>query len=137
MENSNTILNELKLISAVVAGIGQQQPYTVPEGYFDNLPLQLMLRIGMEEKAGADPVVNINKDNVYQPPAGYFDNLAGNILNRIKEEEEGRHLQEPDLSSPLWQQLAKKNPFTVCYHVNEQEWEGRTYLQLQVKDLKK
>lgn len=33
--------------------------------------------------------------------------------------------------------VAKKNSFTVCYHVNEQEWEGKTYLQLQVKDLKK
>jgi single-stranded-DNA-specific exonuclease len=33
--------------------------------------------------------------------------------------------------------VAKKNPFTVCYHINEQEWEGKTYLQLQVKDLKK
>jgi hypothetical protein len=150
MENSNTILNELKEISAVVAGIGQQQPYTVPEGYFDSLPMQLMLRIGLEEKAGADPVLNISKDNVYQAPAGYFDNLAGNILkrvkeeeasadpvvnitkdnayqapagyfdglagnilNRIKEEEDGQHLQEPDLSSALWQQLGKKNPFTI------------------------
>ncbi|MFI5164583.1 MAG: single-stranded-DNA-specific exonuclease RecJ [Bacteroidia bacterium] len=33
--------------------------------------------------------------------------------------------------------VAKKNPFTICYHINEQEWEGKTYLQLQVKDLKK
>ena len=33
--------------------------------------------------------------------------------------------------------VAKKNPFTVCYHINEQEWEGKTYLQLMVKDLKK
>lgn len=33
--------------------------------------------------------------------------------------------------------VAKKNPFTVCYNIREQEWEGRTYLQLQVKDLKK
>jgi single-stranded-DNA-specific exonuclease len=33
--------------------------------------------------------------------------------------------------------VAKKNPFTVCYHINEQEWEGKTYLQLQVKDIKK
>jgi len=33
--------------------------------------------------------------------------------------------------------VAKKNPFTVCYNINEQEWEGKTYLQLQMKDLKK
>lgn len=89
MENSNTILNELKEISAVVAGIGQQQPYVVPVGYFDSLPLQLMLRIGLEENAGTDPIINISKDNVYQAPAGYFNQLADNILTRIKEEEAG------------------------------------------------
>ena len=33
--------------------------------------------------------------------------------------------------------VARKNPFSVCYHINEQEWEGKTYLQLLVKDLKK
>ena len=33
--------------------------------------------------------------------------------------------------------VAKKNPFTVCYNIREQEWDGKTYLQLQVKDLKK
>lgn len=33
--------------------------------------------------------------------------------------------------------VARKNLFTVCYHINEQEWEGKSYLQLQVKDLKK
>lgn len=33
--------------------------------------------------------------------------------------------------------VARKNPMTVCYHINDQEWEGKTYLQLQVKDIKK
>lgn len=33
--------------------------------------------------------------------------------------------------------VAKKNSFTVCYNIREQEWSGKIYLQLQVKDLKK
>lgn len=33
--------------------------------------------------------------------------------------------------------VARKNPFTICYHINEQEWEGKSFLQLQVKDIKK
>ena len=33
--------------------------------------------------------------------------------------------------------VAKKNMLTVCYNIREQEWDGKTYLQLQVKDLKK
>ncbi len=33
--------------------------------------------------------------------------------------------------------VTKKVPFTACYNINEQEWEGKTYLQLQVKDIRK
>lgn len=33
--------------------------------------------------------------------------------------------------------IAKKNAFNMCYTIREQEWEGKTYLQLQVKDIKK
>jgi len=33
--------------------------------------------------------------------------------------------------------VAKKNYFNVCYHINEQQWDGKTYLQLNVKDLRK
>lgn len=36
-----------------------------------------------------------------------------------------------------YESVAGKNPFIVCYHINEQEWEGKTYLQLQIKDIKK
>ena len=39
--------------------------------------------------------------------------------------------------SAHYEYVAKKNPFTVCYNIREQEWDGKTYLQLQVKDLKK
>ena len=113
MENRNTILAEVKEISAAVAAIGQQQPYQVPQGYFDNLPQQLMLRIGLEEKPVADPVLTAGKSNTYQLPAGYFDQLAGNILSRIKEEEAGSQLEEPGFSADVWKQLGKKNPFSV------------------------
>lgn len=33
--------------------------------------------------------------------------------------------------------IVKRNPFDVCYALNEQEWEGNKYIQLQVKDIKK
>ena len=112
MENKNTILDELKNISLVVASIGNQNPYTPPQGYFDGLAVQVMLRIAIEEKAGADPVLNINKDNTYQAPEHYFDNLAGNIMNRIKAQETGNAKEELELLSPLLGQIGKKNPFT-------------------------
>jgi hypothetical protein len=112
MENNNTILDELKDISLVVASIGNRNAYTVPQGYFDGLAVEVMLRIAIEEKAGNDPVLNVNKDNIYQAPEGYFDSLAGNILNRIKAQETGNAKEELELLSPLLGQIGKKTPFT-------------------------
>ena len=112
MENKNPILDELKDISPFVATIGNQPPYTVPQGYFDSFAVQLILRIAIEEKAGIDPVLNINKDNVYQVPQEYFDSLAGNILNRVKAQETDNAKEELELLSPLLGQIGKKNPFT-------------------------
>lgn len=62
--------------------------------------------------------------------------------NHLKMEliEKGREKGIPAIAFGLsdeYEYVARKNPFTVCYHINEQEWEGKTYLQLQVKDLKK
>jgi len=113
MENRNNILNELKEISPFVAAIGNQQTYTVPQGYFDGFAVQLLLRIAIEEKAGADPVLTISKDNPYQAPQGYFDGLAGNILNRIKAGESENPKDELELLSPLLSQIGKKNPFSA------------------------
>jgi len=112
MENINPILIEIKDISPVVAGIGNLNPYTAPQAYFDGFAIQLMLRIALEEKAGIDPVLNINKDNIYQVPDNYFDNLAGNILNHIKARETSNAKEELELLSPLLGQIGKKNPFT-------------------------
>lgn len=112
MENINPILNELKEISPFVAAIGNRPTYIVPEGYLDGLAVQVLLRIALEEKAGIDPVLNINKDNVYDAPKGYFDSLAGNILNRIKAEEAVNPNDELELLSPLLNKIGKKNPFS-------------------------
>ncbi|GAC1449416.1 MAG: hypothetical protein NVSMB7_11460 [Chitinophagaceae bacterium] len=112
MENRNTILNELMSISPVVAGIGNQNPYFVPAAYFEELAMQLVVRIAMEEKAGSDPVLNIHKTILYQAPPGYFDNLAGNIMQRIKAQETGNAKEELELISPLLGQIGKKTPFT-------------------------
>ncbi len=97
MSNINPILHELKDISPVVAAIGHQPTYTVPQGYFEGLATHVMLRIAIEEKAGTDPVLNISKDNLYQVPQGYFDGLAASVLNRIKTQETDKQTAEPAL----------------------------------------
>ena len=112
MEIRDNILSELREISPLVASISKQVPYVVPQPYFDGLAMQVMLRIGMEEKTGADPILNISKENTYKAPEGYFDGLAASILNRIKATETENVQEELELLSPLLGKIEKKNPFT-------------------------
>ncbi|MBI3501760.1 MAG: single-stranded-DNA-specific exonuclease RecJ [Bacteroidetes bacterium] len=60
--------------------------------------------------------------------------------NHLKMDVTQKEIKFPAIGFGLsthYELVAKKNPFTVCYNIREQEWEGKTYLQLQVKDLKK
>ena len=100
MKNRVYILNELREISPVVAQIGEQNPYTVPAGYFEGLADQVLQSIKADE--GNTPVLP-QTNNPYQVPQGYFDNLANELLKRVKADE---------LTSPLLQQ-AKNNPYQV------------------------
>lgn len=111
MEKNNPILNELKEISPLVAAIGKQQVYSAPAGYFDELAIQVVLRIAIEEKAGMDPVLNISKENVYQVPQGYFEGLAGNIMNLIKTQQtEKAGAADPDPATGFTKENAYQVP---------------------------
>jgi hypothetical protein len=57
--------------------VNPENPFTVPEGYFDNLDEQILSKIKLEELRG----------NGFTIPEGYFDELAGNIQSRIAVEE--------------------------------------------------
>ena len=35
-----------------------------------------------------------------------------------------------------YQRISKKEPFNICYHIDINEWQGRSSLQLIVKDIK-
>jgi len=100
MENRNNILNELREISPVVADISYQAPYTVPAGYFEELPTQLLQLV----KAMDAPPVLPPANHPYQVPHGYFEGLANTILQRVKGEEGA-------LSAAL--QQANNNPYQV------------------------
>lgn len=100
MENRNNIQNELREISPVVADISYQAPYTVPAGYFEELPSQLLQLVKAIEATPVLPPAN----HPYQVPQGYFEGLANTILQRVKGE-------EATLSSAL--QQANNNPYQV------------------------
>lgn len=112
MENRNTILDELKAISPVVAGAGFRNVYEVPAGYFEALPGR-MLGLLKGAEGGISPVLPAKKDNPYQVPQGYFDNFAASVLQRIKADEAKSAKEELETLSPLLSGLGKKMPFST------------------------
>ncbi len=112
MDLNNPILSELKEISPVLAALDRSAVYPVPDGYFDGLAAQVLLRIALDEKSGADPRPAFTQTSPYQVSAAYFDALPDKILQRIKAQESAA-IDEIGSLSPLLQQLKDKNPFSI------------------------
>ena len=98
MHSNLTIQNELKELNSILAGIPNTNVYTVPDGYFEAMVLDVMHTIQQEPgMAGTNGSV----------PDGYFEGLAASIMNKIKSgavEEEG---------SSLLSSLKSINTYTV------------------------
>ncbi len=64
--------------------IAPQSNFDVPEGYFENLPINILAKIKAQENnvvftemEGLSPTIaNIGNKNVYSVPQGYFENLV-------------------------------------------------------------
>jgi hypothetical protein len=77
METRESILNETRELSPLLAELSKKPVFQVPEGYFDALSASTLLKINQpsQQQAPAGTV-----------PEGYFDALPGLIMNRIKAE---------------------------------------------------
>jgi hypothetical protein len=106
METRENILKELQDISPAVANLGIANVFSVPAGYFEQLPAAILSRINM----GA--VDFGEKHELFTVPAGYFDQLAGNILDKIKNREQSVEA-ELDEIAPLLNSISKKPVYTV------------------------
>ena len=122
MTNRNTILNELKDIGSALGNYSPQNIYTVPNGYFEGLPTQILSRIKALEAADAkeelgylSPLLsNISKEVPYAVPPDYFQNLSENITQHITEHADYQTSEEEIESlSPLLSRLKNKNPYSV------------------------
>ncbi len=67
--------------------------FSIPTGFFDQLPAQIMQQIKAEENSvekeleETAPFLNtIGRKNVYAVPAGYFEGLAASITLHVKKE---------------------------------------------------
>ncbi|WP_204269870.1 hypothetical protein, partial [Klebsiella michiganensis] len=79
-----TISDELKGISPLLAGIPGHTLFSVPDGYFDGLAERIMQQIRLLEQGSAQgeletiaPLLHtMSRKNVYAVPEGYFDNMV-------------------------------------------------------------
>ncbi|HEV8273352.1 MAG TPA: hypothetical protein VGQ04_18690 [Chitinophagaceae bacterium] len=122
MTNRNTILNELKELRSSLGSYSPQNIYTVPNGYFERLPTQILNRIKALETTDAkdelkylSPLLsNVSKEMPYAVPAGFFQNISEDVLKNIGEHEDYQTSEEEiGTLSPLLNSLKNKNPYSV------------------------
>jgi len=110
MQFSNDILNELKGLSPLIAGMEKTNVFSVPQGYFDGLADHIL---GIC-KADESSIINgFSKEQQQEVPAGYFDNLANTIMARIKEAENETASEELRTLSPALFSIQNENVFEV------------------------
>ncbi|MBC7537119.1 MAG: hypothetical protein H7258_15620 [Ferruginibacter sp.] len=105
MQKSPSIYNELKELNSPLADIPATNVFTVPEGYFDVLSLDIMQAIN--EYRIEELNIPALERNV---PEGYFDTLADEVLRKIRRSDTAPAMEEEDgfLAS-----VRKINVFTV------------------------
>lgn len=114
MEAQNHILQELNDLKSSLPQL--PHPYRAPEGYFTQLPEQVMLRIKTENLGAAEETAVLStllagagRKTPYAVPAGYFESLD---LSWVWAEDESADKELSSLSS-VWAGLKKESPFTV------------------------
>ena len=122
MTTRNIILNELKELGSSLGNYGPQNTYTVPNGYFEGLPTQILNRIRAFEATDAkgelaylSPLLgNGSKEMPYSVPEGFFQNLTDAILQKISKRGDHQTFEEEiETLSPLLSSLKNKNPYSV------------------------
>lgn len=110
MQPSIDILNELRELSPLLAGMEKTNVFTVPQGYFEGLADHMLIICRGE----APSIVNdLSKKQQQELPAGYFDNLADAIMAKIKAGENETAADELRALSPALYSIQNENVFEV------------------------
>ena len=121
MNKKDNILQELKELQSMLAEISPKNCYTIPEGYFEMLPAQVLSKIkateatnAADELAHLSPLLSrFSKTMPYSVPADYFDKDRGNSNAEANETIELSVKDELEKLSPLLSSLNKQVPFAV------------------------
>lgn len=110
MENRSDILIELQGLSKLLSGMEKTNVFTVPEGYFEAVAVDVLASIREEN----DLAFNILPGkSLHAVPDGYFDNLAEKILSRVKLEESDNAGEELRTLSPMLYSIQDERVFEV------------------------
>jgi hypothetical protein len=107
METKNDILNELALLSPLIAAMDKVNVYTVPQGYFDYVSFTVLACLPHQQDLA--PITASLKDSAV--PEGYFDQLAASIVDKIKADQNAK--EEIRSLSPMLSDLQRKQVFEV------------------------
>lgn len=99
MTRSKEIQDELQLISSALAEYQAVNPYSVPAGYFENLPSLILQRLNssIDEPASTElsrisPLLaSASKKMPYSVPENYFDDLIKKSASPLEEESTARY----------------------------------------------
>jgi len=118
MDSRLTILEELKQISPLVAGIQPIAPYRAPDGYFESFAQKLMERIKVTpisakaELESLSPLLSsISKHVPYELPGNYFNELSDQALVGVRAIDFVN--EELENLSPLMSSLKGRNVYEV------------------------
>jgi hypothetical protein len=96
------VMEELNSLSSSLADAPQVFPFTVPQGYFEQLPQRIIALVNEE----LEPLTGYSRTSpLTPPPDGYFTGLAAGILQKVKMEEE-------EIVAPF-AGISKSNPFSL------------------------
>jgi hypothetical protein len=89
--DSESPADELKELSPLLAGFKKDVPFTLPEGYFDDLSQDVVagvkaIEFVQQELEIVSPIlIQAKGKQVYQAPPGYFEQLPGIILKKVQQ----------------------------------------------------
>src|SRR5690606_18274605 len=103
MERNPEILREITEISPILAGLQGRNVFSVPDGYFSELPTRI------NEGLTTQNIIDTSGKSAPQAvPHDYFANLSTTIIERIKTQETTETIEANILDT-----ISRKNVFSV------------------------
>jgi hypothetical protein len=109
MTQRDNILQELRELGSLLYELSPSEVYSVPAGFFENLPGEVLQKIRDMQSIPAE--FTFSREMPYAVPAGYFENLPGSILDKVTLDTDAR--QEIQELSPLLAGISRLMPFSV------------------------